>query len=79
MNICYRPELSEAERGELQAMLSRGKRAVRQLLEPALISGQPRPDAARKCSGKRKGARGERGTAQASVPDPCATPLKPLP
>jgi hypothetical protein len=31
MNVRYRVELSQAERGELTAMLSKGKRAARKL------------------------------------------------
>jgi hypothetical protein len=37
MNIRYRVELSQAERGELTAMLSKGKRAARKPSAPAQI------------------------------------------
>src|SRR5919199_1529393 len=50
MNIRYRVELSEAERGTLQALLSGGRQAARKL-ERALIE-EPRPGAARKLTGK---------------------------
>src|SRR5215216_2277639 len=37
MNICYRVELSEAERAELQAMLSGGKQAARKLKRAQIL------------------------------------------
>src|SRR6187431_2188875 len=37
MNICYRVELSEAERAELQAMLSGGKQAARTLKRAQIL------------------------------------------
>ena len=37
MNICYRVELSEAERAELQAMLSGGKHAARTLKRAQIL------------------------------------------
>src|SRR4051795_7274157 len=37
MNICYRVELSEAERAELQAMLSGGKHAARKLKRAQIL------------------------------------------
>ncbi len=37
MNICYRVELSEAERSELQAMLSGGKQAARKLKRAQIL------------------------------------------
>src|ERR687886_457257 len=43
MNVRYRVELGEVERGELRAMLSGGKRA---------LDEEPRPGAARKLTGK---------------------------
>ena len=37
MNICYRVELSETERSELQAMLSGGKQAARTLKRAQIL------------------------------------------
>ena len=37
MNIRYRVDLSEAERSELQAMLSRGKHAARKLKRAQIL------------------------------------------
>ena len=37
MTICYRVELSEAERAELQAMLSGGKQAARKLKRAQIL------------------------------------------
>src|SRR5437879_13256607 len=37
MNVRYRVELSQAERGELTAMLSKGKRAARKLKRAQLL------------------------------------------
>src|SRR5215207_7848836 len=50
MNIRYRVELSEAERSELQTMLSGGKHSARNLKRA--LSEEPRPGAARKLSGQ---------------------------
>ena len=37
MNVRYRVELSQAERGELTAMLSKGKRAARKLKRAQIL------------------------------------------
>src|SRR5882762_1889836 len=37
MNVCYRVELSQAERGELTAMLSKGRRAARKLKRAQIL------------------------------------------
>ena len=37
MNVCYRVELSQAERGELQALLSGGKQAARRLKRAQIL------------------------------------------
>ena len=37
MNLCYRVELSEAERAELQGMLSSGKHAARKLKRAQIL------------------------------------------
>jgi transposase len=51
MNICYRVELSETERSELQALLSGGKQAARTLKRAQILvaadSGIPDEDIAR--------------------------------
>jgi hypothetical protein len=51
MNICYRVELSEAERATLQAMLSGGKQAARTLKRAQILlaadRGVPDEDIAR--------------------------------
>ena len=41
MNIRYRVELSQAERGELAAMLSKGKRAARKLKRAQILVMSP--------------------------------------
>jgi hypothetical protein len=39
MNVRYRVELSQAERGELTAILSKGKRAARKQARPDIAGG----------------------------------------
>ena len=41
MNVRYRVELSQAERDELAAMLSKGKRAVRKLKRAQILLAAP--------------------------------------
>jgi hypothetical protein len=37
MNVCYRVELSQSERGELAAMLSKGKQGARKLKRAQIL------------------------------------------
>ena len=47
MTIRYRVELSEAERGELQAMLGGGKHAARKVKRAQILAGSRRRHAGR--------------------------------
>ena len=40
MNVLYHVELSQAERGELTTMLSKGKRAARKLKRAQILLGR---------------------------------------